>query len=136
MDKKPKRGGPPPRHILLVENELTIALEMEGAISETGKCKVHVAGSEEAARVLLGKVSGISGAILDVSLGEGTSLELARELLAQGVPVAFATGYDTSTELLAPFPDVPVISKPFDTSELLAVVDRLLTPQDNHSERA
>lgn len=133
MDEGPKRGGPRPRHILLVENELAIALEMEGVIAESGKCKVHLAGSEAAARQVLGEISGISGAILDVGLADGTSLELARELLDQGIPVAFATGYETGTELLAPFPDVPVIGKPFNTAELLTLVDRLLCPRGHNA---
>lgn len=113
--------------VLLVENELMVALEMENTIRDAGLCEVCIAGDDVAARGLIAQTDKLAGAILDVRLSHGTSLDLAEDLLARGVPVVFATGYDTGADYLERFPDVPVISKPFEPTELLAAVARLLS---------
>ncbi len=135
MNQKARRSGVAQHLILLVENELTVALEMEVALREEGVCDVRIAGNEDAARDILASNPVLSGAILDVNLSGGTSLELAEELVARGVPVAFATGYDATSEQLARYPDIPVISKPFGRHELIAAVNALLS-RDRERRRA
>lgn len=115
--------------ILLVENELMIALEIEGIIEEAGLGKVHVVGNQEAARNALQEIADVSVVILDVNLSEGHSLDLAEELMEQRIPFAFATGYDTSARFLSRFPGAPVIGKPFDRVDLVTTVRNLLATE-------
>jgi DNA-binding NtrC family response regulator len=122
--------------ILLVENELMIALEIEGIIEEAQLGKVHIVGNQDAARAALADHARFAGAILDVNLSEGDSLDLAAELQEKGVPFAFATGYDTSARFLARFPDIPVIAKPFDREELVSTMMRLLDAVDGDDTTA
>lgn len=112
--------------LLLVENELMIALEIQSLIEDAGLARVHVAGNETDARAMLPTLSALAAAILDVNLSRGTTLGLAEELRARGIPFAFATGYDSSAAFLKKFPDIAVIPKPFDPNEMLAVVREMI----------
>lgn len=118
-------GGELP-DLLLVEDELMIALEIQGLVEEAGLARVHIAGNDDAARQLTQDLPRLSGVVLDVNLGEGTTLSFAEELRARKIPFAFATGYEPGTGLLAEFPEVPIIPKPFDAADLLKTIGGLI----------
>jgi len=72
-----------------------------------------------------------SFALLDVNLGSGNSLPVARALIGCGTPVVFGTGYGDAQSLDAALASVPVISKPYHPDALLRTLSRLTPGRDN-----
>ncbi len=62
-------------------------------------------------------------ALLDINVAGKMSLDFARNLIGKNVPVAFMTGYGDT--VLGDFADVPVLQKPYNFSQLQAIVERL-----------
>jgi light-regulated signal transduction histidine kinase (bacteriophytochrome)/CheY-like chemotaxis protein len=103
--------------VMVVEDNMIIALDAEQALGKLGAARVHVAsGAGEAMNIA--RRTALSFALLDVNLGAETSEPVAELLRAQGVPFCFATGYGDSTALSARFPGVPVITKPYDRARI------------------
>jgi DNA-binding response OmpR family regulator len=69
----------------------------------------------------------LSAAILDVNLGGERSFALADRLLADGVPVIFATGYEADT-LPERFAAIPRLVKPFGAVVVKRTFRKILTP--------
>jgi len=67
-------------------------------------------------------------AILDVNLGEETSLPVAERLADLGVPFLFATGYGEQLDLPDRFAAVPIAQKPYNVRDLSALVAGLAVP--------
>ena len=116
---------PQPLTILVVEDEPLIALDIEDALTTLG-VTVRLARSIAEARRSLAAVPQPDLVLLDVVLPDGSSFELAQEILAKGMPLVFLTGYDHGIpeELRA----VTVVDKPFSTEALITVVGRYSTP--------
>src|SRR6185312_15427283 len=80
--------------ILIVEDALLLALELEAGLAEAGAC---VAGSaadvEEGLRMA---ELPLDAAVLDANLNGESVLPVAQALAARGVPFIFATGYGDS----------------------------------------
>ena len=111
------------RTILIVEDEVLVAMMMEDILLEQG-CTPQVAGEEKQA---LACIDGrrFDAAILDVNLNGAASFPIAEALKARGVPFAFSTGYDERM-LREGFGDQPVIRKPFLPDKLLDVLCALV----------
>ena len=112
--------------VLVLEDNFMIAQDMRSALKDAGFTKVETASSATAALELLeGTTPGL--AVLDVNLGGGeTSERVAMELVDRHVPVLFVTGYG---EKFAPSPqlrNVPVLTKPIATSDLITTVNALI----------
>ncbi|MCB1500616.1 MAG: response regulator [Bauldia sp.] len=105
--------------VLVVEDEPLIALDIEDALAERG-VPVKVARSIAEARALLGALPPPAMVLLDVVLPDGRSFDLAREILAAGVPLVFLTGYDHG--IPEEFNQVTVVQKPFSSTTLAALV--------------
>ena len=110
--------------LLLVEDQMLIAADVESILAEYGLTKVTTTPSvTEALRRLEHFTPNI--AILDVNLGSGTSVPVAQELLRRGIPFVFATGYsDRAT--IPDHIDVPVLRKPYEASALIRAITRIL----------
>ena len=102
---------------LVVEDNLIIALDAEDMLREMGASEVLVAGDVDSA---LAAVEGatVSFAILDVNLGNQTSMPVAEDLRARGIPFIFATGYGEAARAAQEMPDVPVLQKPYGKEQL------------------
>ena len=105
------------RSVLVVEVEALIAIDLEATLADAGWTVLGPAGTLDRARDLLARtVPDI--ACLDLNLGRETSHDLAREFLAQRVPVVFISGRDARA-----LPDdlraVPILGKPVDSALLL-----------------
>jgi CheY-like chemotaxis protein len=110
--------------ILIVEDELLPALELEHMVEDLGGKVVGPAPRLHDARQLAQSES-LDGAILDMNLCGETTLPFLEELLARGIPVVLATGYgaDILPEHLA---DTPLLPKPYDEIALQEVAERHL----------
>jgi two-component SAPR family response regulator len=109
--------------VLVVEDQFFIALELEAMIRDLGGTVAGPVAHLDSARTLV-RQEKINCAILDVKLDGNTSLPLADELIANGVPVILVSGYD-SNQLPNRFADTPKLRKPVSVAELTRVLERI-----------
>lgn len=118
----PLQAGLP---VLLVEDQVLIAMDAEMMLADAGIDNVVTASSSNDALNRL-KTFTPAIAILDINLGRDTSVPVAEELARLGIPFVFATGYDDRSIVPDGFATVPVVRKPYDSAALLkALSDRL-----------
>ena len=103
--------------VLVVEDNMIIALEAEEVLTALGAETVDMAASTRDALRLI-EASPPDRALLDVNLGSETSIPVARRLAELGIPYAFATGYGESFRIPSDLGTVPVVKKPYDADAL------------------
>ena len=80
-------------HILIVEDEPLIVIDVEASVLDAGAEVVSVARTVEEA-LSLAEVSGLTGAILDLRLQGRSVREVVKKLAERSVPFIFYTGAD------------------------------------------
>ena len=121
----PVRQGPTDlrgARVLIVEDAVLLALELETGLSDAGAEVVGPAYELEEAMNLLSQP--IDAAVLDANLNGLSVTPVAEALAARGVPFVFATGYGDSGAPLG-F-DAPIIRKPYDVTQVAAAVAGVL----------
>src|SRR5438105_539813 len=114
------------KRILLLEDELLIAMQLELLIEDFGCAIVGPVASCPAALYLL-KSEEIDAAILDLVVRDEHCDSVADELDANGIPWALSTACDVS--VLDPrYRSVPLVAKPFMESEVRLILQELLNP--------
>jgi len=106
--------------VLVVEDEMVVAMMLEGLLKDLGYRVIKAARVGRAAN--LAATEAIDVAILDVNLAGAPSYPVAEALRRRGIPFVFASGYAPGS-LHADFQDVPVLRKPYlshDVRRLLA----------------
>jgi DNA-binding response OmpR family regulator len=103
------------RRALIVEDEAVVALDLGMCFEDWGWEVAGPAHDLAAAERLA--LDPLDFALLDVNLAAGTTFELARRLVAQGVRVAFLTGSERD-DLPPDLADRPSMTKPADFAEL------------------
>jgi DNA-binding response OmpR family regulator len=111
------------RRILIVEDEMMIAMMIADMLAELGHQVAGVAHRLESA-LELAQADTFDMAILDINLRGEQSFPVAKLLTERGVPFLFATGYGTDG-LEDPFRDVLTLRKPFAMGQLSAAVDKV-----------
>lgn len=114
--------------ILLVEDQMLIAMDAEMMLNDAGFSTVMTAGSAQNALAQL-KNTKPSFAVLDINLGNHTSVAVAEELDRIGIPFIFATGYAEGSVVPDVFKHVPVVNKPYESDRLLAAMTNRLSSQ-------
>jgi len=109
--------------VLIVEDAVLLALELETGLSDAGAEIVGPAYELEEAMALLDRP--IDAAVLDANLNGHSVIPVAEALAARGVPFVFATGYGETAGAPGGF-DAPVIRKPYDVTQVAAAVAELL----------
>jgi CheY-like chemotaxis protein len=112
------------RRILVLEDEFLAALDMKEMLEERGGTVVGPVGRLDQA-LALAQSERLDLALLDVSLDGDTSFAVADALIAQGVPVIFATGYDWVT-LPDRFATSPKLSKPYGPARVEKTLELVL----------
>jgi DNA-binding response OmpR family regulator len=111
------------RNILLVEDEMMVAMLLEAVLENEG-CNVISAGHlEQATR--LAKERAIDAAILDMNLHGRRSYPVADVLVARAIPFVFATGCG-DVDLMTLYPTRPVLAKPDRPDVLIASLTSLI----------
>lgn len=109
--------------VLLVEDDLLVALDIAGMIADLGHEPIgpyrRVADAEAAVR---GGIR-IDFALLDHSVGPTTSEEVGHALCERGIAFAFLTGRSRG-ELPPAFADAPILTKPLFRTGLESVLAR------------
>jgi len=80
-----------PRRVLIVEDEVLIAMVLEDILDMLGHVVVRTAGSYADADIAIAE-GGFDLAVLDVNLGQQPVYPLADRLKAAGTDIIFATG--------------------------------------------
>jgi CheY-like chemotaxis protein len=109
--------------ILIVEDEMTIALLLEDMVTDLGHQPAALAMRLPQA-LELAETADLDLAILDVNLDGRLSFPVAEVLQRRGVPFLFATGYG-SGGIEAPYRDRVVIQKPFSLEDLSRAIGRV-----------
>ncbi len=97
------------KRILLVEDEVIIAMMLEDMITELGGIVVGPASTLDSG-LAFARNEQIDGAILDVNLGKGNSSAIADVLAARNIPFLMATGYGHATDNIH---SAPLLQKPY-----------------------
>jgi DNA-binding NtrC family response regulator len=110
-------------HILVVEDENWLAMELAWLVQEAGYAVLGPERSVAEAQKLLGRVK-IDLALLDIRLGSETVFPITEMLEAMGVPFIFITG--NPDQLPAEYSERPFLAKPWTTSALLSLIPQVL----------
>jgi CheY-like chemotaxis protein len=112
------------RKVLVVEDEMMIAMLIEDMLDEFGCRLVGPATSVPRALELIAKEQ-VEVAVLDLNLDGKDTYAIADALCQKGVPFIFATGYGL-TGVRGEYENRPVLQKPFQARELeTALVEAL-----------
>jgi CheY-like chemotaxis protein len=113
------------RRVLVVEDEMLVAMLVEDMVRDLGHEVVGPAMTLDAA-LLLAEGAAVDCAILDMNLGDGTpSTPVALVLAGRHIPFLFATGYGAAGAN-ANFAEAPVLEKPFIAEHLGQALQRLM----------
>ncbi len=105
--------------VLIVEDAVLLALELEAGLEEAGAVIVGSAADlQEAERML---ALSFDVAVLDANLNGKSVIPVARALAARGTPFIFATGYDEAGVAPEGF-SAPVVRKPYNVRQIAAAL--------------
>ena len=105
------------RTVLLLEDNMIVALEAEDTLLDLGAQAVWAASTLREAEAIISREP-IDLAMLDINIGLDTSLDLAARLTARGVPFIFASGYGDDVRLADGQAAVPILKKPYDGEQI------------------
>ena len=118
--------------VLVVEDEALIAMQIEQALAASG---CHVIGPAtrigEAFDLLYAEE--VEVALLDVNVAGERSFAIADILTAKRIPFAFVTGFDAASTLPEHLRFAPVVNKPFESTQLEALVAQLAARRTQQS---
>lgn len=109
------------RVVLIIEDEILIAFDLEATLQEHGATTVTVRTVAEALPAV--ESPDICAAIVDHALGDGDSSELCRRLTERNVPYITYTG---NPQLTGPCSSAERLEKPASPDVLLAAFQKLL----------
>lgn len=110
--------------VIVLEDDYYLATDLRSALLAAGAEVIGPFPEEADARLGLGG-GNPDCALVDINLGHGPIFDLSRELLEQGVPLTFVTGYDASA-IPGDLHSVERLQKPVDPDQAVLAVARLL----------
>ncbi len=111
------------RRIIIVEDAVLLALELEAGLTEAGASVVGTASNVEEALVL--SKTRFDVAVLDANLNGISVTPVAEALRALHKPFIFATGYGDAAPVPEGF-DAPVVRKPYNVAQIASAVAEAL----------
>ena len=107
--------------ILVVENELLIAMDIAKALEGAGANATLTTTARHA--MILADHDGLAGAIMDHGLTDGDSTAVCARLKERGIPYISYSGYEP---VAGADPAAPHISKPVSMDTLMSALEDLL----------
>jgi CheY-like chemotaxis protein len=107
--------------ILVLEDEFLIAMDVEQLCRDHGAADVTIVRE-------LGEIDGqalsahFDAAVVDLMLGDVSTLDFAARLRSEGIPFVFASGYSDPGEIKDEFPDILLVTKPYAGDDLIEAV--------------
>ena len=117
--------------VLLVEDQMIVAIEVEDMLREFGCVVVGPVGTLKQA-LRLAERERLDAAVLDVSLDGETIFPVAEELQKRRIPFIFATGYAEHT-LPEKWQRLPRLAKPFKRDQLKKLIGVFLAVDEKIS---
>jgi light-regulated signal transduction histidine kinase (bacteriophytochrome)/CheY-like chemotaxis protein len=114
-----------PDDVLVVEDNMIIALDAEAMVRKLGVASVRLASNTREAFDLIAERRP-DFALLDVNLGNETSFAIAGRLIGLGVPFAFASGYGEQVAFPEAVAAMPRLRKPYALETLREVMRGLV----------
>jgi CheY-like chemotaxis protein len=112
-------------HVLLLEDNLVVALETEDVLRSLGAASVYTASTIAGAAALL-EAQVVQFAVLDINLGVETSLDFGVRLRTARIPFIFASGYGENISVGPPGQPVLTVTKPYDRDQLAQAIGTTL----------
>jgi PAS domain S-box-containing protein len=109
--------------VLIVEDAMLLALELESGLAEAGANVVGIAPDLEEGRRMLGLEFDV--AVLDANLNGESVIPIAEALRERGTPFIFATGYGDAGPAPEGF-DAPVVRKPYNVHQIAGALVQAL----------
>ena len=113
--------------LIVVEDEPLIAIMIKDIVGELGWTVDRTAYSETEAFTALSECRP-SLALLDIKLGQTTSLAVASSCRDRSIPIIFMTGY-TATDVPNQCGSAPILAKPFTADQLAVAIRRAVAPE-------
>jgi CheY-like chemotaxis protein len=108
--------------VLLAEDEMMVAMMLEDRLEHFGYQVLKAARLP--ACLALAESAPIDVAILDINLAGQVSFPVAEVLRRRGIPFVFSSGYGDDG-LPAPWKGEKVLQKPYDTNQLISILNSL-----------
>jgi len=122
--KEKELGSAKKNHVLLVEDNLIIAMDAENFLNKLGFTKVSVCSNVKQAIESI-EINHFDFAVLDINLGSETSIPIAELLSSKTIPFVFATGYTDTRSIPDSLSEIKVIAKPF-TLDNFKVINQIM----------
>lgn len=110
---------------LIVEDDPFIAMDIESAVAAEVGADVKLIVVESVAEARTAAALPVACALLDIDVVGGQTFDVARSLLADGIPLAFVSG-SAPCDVPKPLREVRFLRKPFSTREIATFVSRAL----------
>ncbi len=123
------------KRILVVDDEVLAALDVEDALIEAGFCVVGPAHRLDQA-LAFARDGELDAAVLDVNLAGVQVWPVADLLFGRGVPIVLLTGSGKTLAVPQSCKNAPLINKPVHFEELLAALTALLAGVRSPSRQA
>ena len=120
--------------IMVLEDNLVLAMELERSLQELGPEGVESFGSLEDAEASFERTT-FDLALLDINLGERTTFAFAEHAVRRGTAVVFVTGYDSDFDLPEILREVPRVTKPVGRSDLRFAIGEAIRLRDQLSDK-
>jgi CheY-like chemotaxis protein len=114
------------KHILIVEDEQTIAENLTFALTAEGARVVGPVASVDAALHEIANTRDLDGATVDIKLMGKKTFQVADVLVAQDIPFVFLTGY-SAQDVPARYLNVPRCEKPITPAAVCQTLEALLS---------
>lgn len=111
------------RRVLVIEDEVLIAMVLEDMLDVIGHVVVATASSFAEAEAAIA-AGGFDLVVADVNLGADPIYPLADRVVAAGIPLILATGSHRDT-LPPRFAGVPVLEKPYALAATAAALEKI-----------
>jgi DNA-binding NtrC family response regulator len=113
------------RCILLVEDSVIIAMDIEETLSDHGVGQIALAFDCEEALAMLDERTDIDAALIDFYTRSERCIPVIDALIARGIPFGLVTGFGDPLNVVGRWPNVPVLHKPFIREDVVKMLDRL-----------
>lgn len=117
-----------PNRVLIVEDEMLIALMLKDMLTETG-LTVEAIAKDFNSGLEFAQKSDVDLAILDINLNGKEAYPIAEILRKRGIPFIFSTGYGESS-IKPDFDHVTCIMKPFQQDMLIDAIEGVLSKNE------
>lgn len=112
------------QHVLIVEDEMLLALDLSDELERAGGAVDTAASTKQALRLLAARP--YDAAVLDFQLLDGDSLPVAEALAARSIPFFFVTAQGTLAALRERHPTTPIFDKPMMPNRMREHLQRVL----------